>query len=208
MSSPRDLHWEDFSVISATYSVEDPGFHRVTPDHFRNMQLTCQSMSKLGYKRIGLIISRDISQKVQHHWAGAMAAYQFSRHNMILSRAIHSISNQEQLINWYRQYKPDAIISENHWSACYTAELLDLPIPGPITFAIASLHGTHQQEFMGIDELPPEVGAAAAERLARMIAQGEKGLPRIPSVTMVEGVWRELPGNSSSGVHAKATSHG
>ncbi len=45
----------------------------------------------------------------------------------------------------------------------------------------------------GIDDLPEVIGARAVERLSRIIARGEKGIPEHPSVTMIEGVWHDGP---------------
>jgi hypothetical protein len=56
-----------------------------------------------------------------------------------------------------------------------------------------SANRTGPSPIAGIEERPEEIGATALELLAAMIQRGEKGVPAVPKVTMVEGRWIDGP---------------
>jgi hypothetical protein len=58
-----------------------------------------------------------------------------------------------------------------------------------VDFALSDHAGTTR--FSGIDQRAEAIGAAAASQLHARIQCGEKGIPEIPSVTMIKGRWSE-----------------
>jgi hypothetical protein len=57
--------------------------------------------------------------------------------------------------------------------------------------------------FAGIEERPTEIGAMAVRLLASLLQHGEKGIPAVPTVTMVRGQWVPEPSVQSRRKRAK-----
>ena len=93
------------------------------------------------------------------------------------------------LRTWFESEKPDAIVVAGDVEAKVVARDLDLSIPGPIGFASASKSGP--SIFAGMEERPAEIGSTAIGLLASMIQRGERGIPLVPTVTMIKGLWVE-----------------
>ena len=58
-------------------------------------------------------------------------------------------------------------------------------------FSAAVANRTAGSLLAGIEERPSEIGAAAIRLLASLVQHGEKGVPAVPTVTMVKGEWVE-----------------
>lgn len=180
--------WADFSIVSATHYILDPGFHKVTPDQFRNMLELCERLSQMGCQRIGMVATRCAYEKVHHYWSGAMAAFHIRERREFSPLAVYcNQGNTEELRSWFKGFRPDAIITETPWWASRVADCLGLPLCGPITFGAASYSGIEPVPIPNVDECPEQIGLRAAERLASMITSGERGVPKYPSVTMIQG---------------------
>lgn len=185
---PANAEWDRFSVIATSFSVSLPTLHRVVPDQFKNMTLICDSLANRGYRRIGLTLPKYSERKVRYHYSGGFSAYHLAEdREMIPIYYYDKVADDPGLIEWYQREKPDAIIISYGDAAPVIARRLGLPFPGPVAFAAL----TSPESIAGIDERPEEVGSMAMELLSGMIVHQEKGLGTRPTVTMVEGIWKE-----------------
>ncbi len=186
---PPNADWGQFSILAATYSIPSPNFHRVVPNHFKNITLLCESLFELGYRRIGLAIPENLDKILFRHISGGYHAF---HHDKQLSGMpvpfLYSTSRvAENLQGWFRREKPDAIIASSGMNGLKIAEELKLKIPGPVAIAALALP---EGLTAGIDELPEQIGRIAAERLANLMMMRQTGLPSLPTVIMVDGLWR------------------
>lgn len=189
LSIPPDAPWERFSVVSTSFSVRLPTLHRVVPDQFKNMLRICEALANRGYHRIGLTLPKYYERKVRYHFTGGYSAFHVAEEREVIRIHYYDrLADDPGLIEWYQREKPNAIIVTHGEAAPVIARRLGLPFPGPLAFAaLTSLEGI----TAGIDERPERVGSMAMELLSGMIVHQEKGLSDSPSVTMVEGVWRD-----------------
>jgi len=193
MVQPREfpdlLDWSSFSVVAATNSFIAPEFHRIIPNQFSNMLYLCGQLVQRGYRRIGLVLHAAHDISVNHSFSAAVMWQNMlgsTEHVMPLLCQGERLTNLE---SWFASEKPDAIVVAGDVEAKEVAQGLGLRIPGRIGFASASKSGPSL--FAGMEERPAEIGATAIGLLASMIQRGERGIPAVPTVTMIKGLWVE-----------------
>lgn len=186
-------HWDQFSVISATLSVTEPVTHRVIPNMFDNVLHLCRELGSRGFKRLGLVTAHEHDTRVGSRITAAMAWHnRYSGAQPVEPLILNGLIDVE-FKAWFQREKPDAIIGH------HADELIDienlLPKRSRERVALVSTSKTRadrRKEFPGIDERPSEIGRTAAEMLASLIQHGDRGLPKIPRVTMIDGAF--VPG--------------
>jgi DNA-binding LacI/PurR family transcriptional regulator len=183
------MQWREFSVISTTYGVLAPTFHRVVPHQFANGLQICDAIARAGYRRIGVVLPAAHDLRVHHGFSGAAAWQGLVGGTEIVRPLLHAgdLPGDAELKAWFKREQPDAIIAAGDKECRPIAQQLGLRVPGPVAFASANKAG--RSIFAGIDERPEEIGATAIEQLAGMIQRGERGVPAVPKVVMVDGRW-------------------
>jgi len=193
IATPRalteQLDWSAFSVVSTTYGVLAPAFHRVVPHQFGNALQICQQLAAFGYRRIGLVLPAEHDLRVHHGFSAAVAWQNLVGGTEFVRPCIHegALPAKRELGRWFERERPDVIIAEGDTACRSIAQQLGLRLSGPVGFASANKAG--QSIFAGIEERPEEIGATAIELLASMIQRGEKGVPEVPKITMIDGRW-------------------
>jgi len=186
------LDWDRFSVVTATYGVLAPDFHRVVPHQFGNTLLLCEELAKLGYRRIGLVSPQRLDVVVHHGFAAAVAWQSLLGGTEMVRPLVYAGEIPVDLPRWFKRERPDVIIASGETECRMIARLLKLTIPGPVGFAVTDWY--KQPDIAGIDERPLEIGAAAIDLLHTKIMSGNVGIPKVPTVAMVPGEW--VPGPS------------
>lgn len=196
LGRPHDLtwrlDWRAFATVAVTPSVIAPRFHAVMPNHFDNMLRVCGELTGAGCRRIGLALTREWDERVNHRWTGGMAwQNQFGGMGavapLIVARPGPSLTVAE-LSAWLVRERPDAVICETLDRAALSAAIDALPAARrPV---VATLNWPSPPATVGVDQQVERIGEVAVEVLAGMIARGEKGVPERPNTTMIEGVWR------------------
>lgn len=185
------LDWKFFSTVAVTSSVLSPRFHSVMPHHFDNMLRVCDELTRAGCVRIGLAISKDHDVRVNHRWLGAMAW-----HNSLAgAQPVVPLLGERAgpwlepgvFADWLRRERPDAVIMDPLDRPLLAAVLPKLPARRRPR--IISMNFPHPAADAGLDQCVEEIGTAAIEVLAGMIARGDKGVPRRPNTTMIVGEW-------------------
>ncbi|PTX92341.1 LacI family DNA-binding transcriptional regulator [Opitutus sp. ER46] len=193
MAAPREfrplLDWRKFSVVSATNAVLAPQFHRVVPHQFSNALLLCEELTRRGYRRLGLVMNSRHDLTVGHGPSAAVVWQNMLGGTERVMPLIFDPAGAGDLREWFERERPDAIIAEGADNAQDIARQLGLRVPGPVGFVTTNRSGP--SVFAGIEERPDEIGAAAIRLLTSLIQHGEKGIPKVPTVTMVAGAWVE-----------------
>ena len=197
MGAPADftdlLNWENFSVVSATYGVLAPRFHRVVPHQFSNTMLLCRTLAARGYRRIGLVLHAHHDVRVHHSFSAAVSWQNLLGGTQMVKPLIYEGDEPYDLRHWFEAENPDVIISAGAADERVIMRKLGLSVPGPVGFAITAVNSTVSSGMAGIEERPGEIGARAIELLAGMLQRGERGIPAVPTVTMIEGGWVDGP---------------
>lgn len=181
------LDWSDFSVVSATYGVQSPEFHRVVPHQFSNVRLACAELSALGYKRIGLIQSLSFSAMVNHSFVGAVTVQNLLGPTQAVEPFLYRDDILRGIRAWFEKERPDALVVEGEPTYRIVAKELGLEKKDGIGVALTNRE--RESSLPGINELGRAVGRTAIDVLAFKLQTGDKGIPADPVVTMIEGKW-------------------
>lgn len=185
----RFLDWKNFSVVSATYAVLAPDFHRVVPDQFGNTLLICERLARLGCRRIGLIVWRGLDLVVGHRFSAAVMWQNTIGGTEFVPVFSYDADYREGLRSWFVRERPDGLIVGTESVARGIMDELKLRMPGDVRIAVTERPGPTL--FSGIDQRAGLVGAAAIAQLHAMIQRGEKGPPVVPSVMTIKGCWMQ-----------------
>ena len=191
-----DLAWANFSPVALGFSITNLTIHRVCTYHTHNMRLCLGQMRARGYRRIGLVLPREIYERSRGHVLGAYLAEQ-----QLLPRAeqvqplfvpIADIT-QASVGRWLRGQKVDGVIlSAMPVEVMEFIRKLKYRVPDELGVAVISRFGK-TEDIAGIDERMRLLGEGAVDTVVGMISRNERGLPTHPHYTLIEGSWVDRP---------------
>jgi DNA-binding LacI/PurR family transcriptional regulator len=187
------LDWTRFSVLSVTSSITAPAVHSVVPHHFDNTLLACQMLARRGSRSIGLVISREWDRRVRHRWTGAVLwqnSYGGTRSvPPYLGESPGLQDDGPGLRAWMEQHAPEVIVTDE--VSLDTVQRIRRQLPARRRPVIVRLAHDGSRSEAGIDQRGEMIGRTALDALAGMIVHGDRGLPALPNMTCVPGVWVE-----------------
>jgi DNA-binding LacI/PurR family transcriptional regulator len=196
MAEPGDvarlLDWAEFSTVATTTSVLAPQTHCVVPHHLKNIQLLCGNLTARGYRRIGLVLHRDYAARVQHAFNAGTLWHAAWNGAAPVRPLIYCDAEPRALEAWFTEEQPDVIVTNTARLATTLARRLRALTSQPVGFALTNIV-TRDDGFAGIDERPAAVGAAAIDLLAGIVQRGERGVPEVPTSTLIPGCWVDAP---------------
>ncbi len=191
-----DLAWAHFSPVALGFSITNLTIHRVCTYHTHNVRLCLGQMRARGYRRIGLVLPREIYERSRGHVLGAYLAEQ-----QLLPRAeqvqplfvpIAEIT-QASVGRWLREQKVDGVIlSAMPVEVMEFITKLKYRVPDELGVAVISRFGK-TEDIAGIDERMRLLGEGAVDTVVGMISRNERGLPTHPRYTLIEGSWVDRP---------------
>ncbi len=191
-----DLAWSHFSPVALGFSITNLTIHRVCTYHTHNMRLCLSQMRARGYRRIGLVLPREIYERSRGHVLGAYLAEQqlLPREDRVepLFVPIAAIT-QANVGRWLKEQKVDGVIlSAMPLEVMAFIENLKFKVPDQLGVAVISRFGKNEH-IAGIDERMRLLGEGAVDTVVGMISRNERGLPAHPRYTLIEGSWVERP---------------
>jgi len=186
------FNWDRYSVVRIAYTIEEPKANRISGHHFYNAYLAIRKLREAGYRRIGMVLNPALNERTNHLWRAAFADYIITLGDLDMQTGLHMLSGRDSLIEWFHNYHPDALIGEE------TDDILDIfasaGIHSPDDYGYARLGRLeNENQYAGIINQRYRIGQIAADTLAAMIAQNEKGIPPSPKTIMIDGKWRSGP---------------
>ncbi|MBE7539862.1 MAG: LacI family DNA-binding transcriptional regulator [Opitutaceae bacterium] len=186
----------DFSGLATVglgMSVSSPVIERVSSDHFQSAVLAVQECAALGYRRIGLVLSRETSRRLDHRWLGG---YRFAIEECNLEERMPPLATELQselgaaLPQWLRNHRPDVVILGN-------AER-ELQVKLPVSIGLVSL-GVDGPDgpTTGIYQNYSLIGRVAAERALAKLYTNSFGPLDEAHLHLVAGTW--VPGATAPG---------
>lgn len=183
------LDWSKFAVVATTNGVLQPQFHRVVPHQFGNTLELCEQLARRGYRRIGTVLRARHDLTARHGFSAAVIWQNTFGGTERVQSLIFEGEQPAELKRWFAAERPDAIITAGDADARAFADELGLRVPGRVGFA--SINKTTSSIFAGIEERPDEIGVTAVRLIASLLQHGEKGIPKVPAVTMITGEWMD-----------------
>lgn len=189
-----ELEFDDFAVMGIDMSVATPSIERVSNDHFQSALLAFAECQALGYQRVGLVVSRELSERLEHRW---LAAFQFAQARLPPTQQVRPLlpARTEDILAampaWYEQERPDVVIlSELDPHGHY-------PVPGDVGLVSLSLEEPDLGRVAGIFQDNRRMGAIAIEHLVARLERCEFGCDDRGRVSLVAGKW--IAGGSAPG---------
>jgi LacI family transcriptional regulator len=188
---PLELAWEHFSVVALGLTHWRRSLHCITHDHYHAMLMAMDRCHALGYRRIGLAVSKLANSKVEGIW---LATYLLKCREFVLDDAppplLAETWKEETVHSWYKRYRPDVIISTNPQDLSVWLERWGVRPPRDL--GLVNLGGMQLGESVSsIFQSSQIIGARAIDLLVDNIEHNERGVPSLPSTVLVPGQWNE-----------------
>lgn len=189
-----ELDFEGFAVVGIDMSVATPSIERVSNDHFQSAMLAVRHCRGLGYRRIGFVINRELSERLENRWLGACrcAIAEAPRSGrvepLLVDRAAVKIA---AMAAWYAREKPDVVIMSDvdprgHY-----------PLPPQVGMVSLSIEEPSRGVLTGIYQDHRRLGAIAIEHLVARLERCEFGSDDRGRLHLVAGQWE--PGITAPG---------
>ncbi|HEX2861018.1 MAG TPA: LacI family DNA-binding transcriptional regulator [Lacunisphaera sp.] len=194
----HELDWTHLICVGLGYVFNHHAMHRATHNHFRGAFLAYDELTKLGYRRIGLMLDRAQNRRVNYGWLGGYLAAQNTCGATRLEPLLTTPGNElAELKAWMGTARPDAVIGFGP-KQFLALEQTGRRIPRDLAFAALDVEQTrldHVEAVTGINQNLTLIGATAADILASQLYHNELGLPQRPVYSMIEGFW--VPGRTA-----------
>lgn len=189
-----ELDFTDLAVMGIDMSVASPPIERVSNDHFQSALLAAQQCRALGYKRVGFILSRAVSERLENRW---LAGCWFDLQHTPAPQRVEPLLPEDTadiigaIPEWYAREKPDVVVmSELDPHGHY-------PLPPKVGMVSLSLEEPSLGRVAGIFQDNRRMGAIAIEHLVARLERCEFGTDDRGRLHLVAGKW--VPGPSAPG---------
>lgn len=188
-STTLDFDLGSFACVGLGSGFREPAFECVSNDQFQSIVLAARKSLGLGYRRIGLVVSRAASERLGGRWlAGYLLVQQEVPVSMRLPPLLPESAEETAsfLPVWMQRHRPDVVI--------YAENELENPVflPLPREIGLVSLHVMDPKgSISGIFQASDEVGARAIDLVvAQLQNYGTKPITN-PGMHFVPGQWIE-----------------
>lgn len=188
---PLELDWQQHACVAIGYSFNQVPLHRAVHDSVNIVTRCYTRLHDAGYRRIGIALPTRYGTGGRHLWITGYLGAQWSLGHKALSPFFYDTNDASSaFVDWLTKQGPDAIIGL--WP---NQPITWLRTVGPhssqnIGYATLDL-ADRQGEIAGMEQDNHTIGVAAMDLLASQLFRNEIGVPKIPTVTLVEGKWIE-----------------
>lgn len=192
-----ELDYSRFAAVTLGYGLQQPALHRASTNMTRGITQATAELAARGYRRIGLAVTQWIDARSDHTYSGAMLTYQQQlaprdRVPLLLFPENNVADEFEIFRAWFKDHRPDAIISFDTYVPDWLRQKLKLRIPEDIGLVVHDWAERHRN-FAGIYHHRAHVAIAAVDLLATQLMQNERGVPDIPRQILIPPAWVEGP---------------
>ncbi len=182
------LKWDQLSVVAIAATVLEPHFHRVLPAHLANIYLALEKLRALGYKRIGLAMHVDMLLRAAQVYSAALLWDAHSRGEKPIPPFQAEDRGLSGLKQWAIEHSPDVILGTDSQQVTAAIEP-QLPETMRGAVGLVSLDYISDKRIAGVDQRAEFVGATGFDLVVSQLQRGECGVPEVPTLTSLEGVW-------------------
>jgi DNA-binding LacI/PurR family transcriptional regulator len=185
------LDWPKFSCATIGYSFGGAALHRVSNDQYGSILLALRTLAQLGYRRIGLALTREQDERVERHWTAGLFVHQAE---LAPERRVPPLLAVDafaaEFREWFRAHQPDAVVSLAGECQALLAEM-GLRVPKDVGFAHLALTPA-DAGVAGVDQHSELIGAAALDLVDTQLRRNERGTPAQRKTLLISGEW--VPG--------------
>lgn len=202
-AEPLDLAWDRHPVVALGYTFGQQPINQVAHGHFNGV-LTCyRELRKLGYSRIGAVLTEHDDHHVNHYWSGGyFAAQRLCGGAALPLPKLTDYDDKATVLAWFRRVKPDAIIGTHPDPALRMLASEGVGAPGGIGYATLDVERGNLGHVAGIRQNWNDMGGALVDLLIGQLHANDYGLPATPKVVLIDGDW--VPGATVTAVATTA----
>jgi LacI family transcriptional regulator len=184
------LDWKKISAVLIGRSFVNRGLARVQPDHHFACALAVRRLKRLGYRRIGLVISRSFDDKTGRLVSSAFTGYHPLGYKESAKLVfIHETPDSKALDKWISQSRPDVVIAQFE-NGFPRREQLQGPCGRKVDL-VALNWNRRQPSVAGVNLQVPRLGEAAVDLLVLRMQRNIFGLDETAPVIQVPGSWMD-----------------
>lgn len=187
--SVLEQRWENHALATLGFSLAKPPLHRAVNHQIHSIRLALAELVALGYRRIGLVMSRHEDARVERNWLSSVLLAQHEHAGTDRSFPLFFEERIERgaLRAWVRREQPEVVVSTEEG----VPAMLGRPGGrGARRVGFAHMHLTPEQAgSSGIDQNNERVGAAAVDLVAEQLHGNSFGFPENPKTVLIEGRW-------------------
>lgn len=186
------LDWPHFAAAALGHSLGAP-VHRLSPHQYRDATTALHKLAALGYRRPGLVLNRDVDERVEHYFVAAYLVAQASRPARERMAPLLFTEGREQFLRWLANARPDVILlaqpPPEKSEVLEWLESVGLRCPRDIGLALLDVPHATREKTTGIRQAYGAIACAAMDLVTGQILRGDSGLPVSPQVIKLEGQW-------------------
>jgi LacI family transcriptional regulator len=186
-----EIDFTSFSSVTFGYAMNRPSLHTAGGNVMGGMLLAFERLRTLGYRRIGVALTKWIVGRSQSAFTGGL----FSLHQDLepedrvpFLELPHEVEQgRDFFCSWVARHAPDVVISMDTHAPVWIKGM-GLRMPKDIAFVshdwVQSMSG-----IAGIDQRRPHVASAAVDLLAVQMSRFERGVPAVPRQVLIPSAW-------------------
>ena len=178
------LDLRGLAAVTIGTSLHEPVMHRVSPNHFQGCTLAFDRLRKMNFRRIGLLLSSFMDERVEGKWLGAFLA---SQQRLPKKERVTPLilTKTEMFPRWLRTEKPDVLLRAERfeWDSASIRKAASLPP----TFWL--MQQARERGLGYLDYHPEQLGKVAMDTVIAQIHRNESGSPSIPQSILIDASW-------------------
>lgn len=189
--------WDEHAMATLGFSLAQPPLHRAVNHQVHSFRLALAQLLALGYRRVGLVMSRHEDQRVERNWISSalLAQHEHAGTDRAFPLFFVEQVEREPLLTWLRRQRPDVVLSTEPGVQAIVRGASATPEAG---IGFAHLHlSARGGGCAGIDQNNERVGAAAVDLVVEQLHGNHYGVPANPKTVLIEGRW--VPGRTAPG---------
>jgi LacI family transcriptional regulator len=187
------LDWDHLASVALGAALLAPRLHQVTADLNFNLLLALKSLRKLGYRRIGICLAREVDS-ASHYTLRSTARDLY--HSVSSAQRIPPLfhahyqrtDREAEMVVWLKRYRPEVIVGHNSFIKQWV-EAAGYRVPEDVGLVHLALDDD-VPDWAGIHSKRRETGATAIDQLVASICNHHYGVPKTPLNILIRGSWR------------------
>ncbi len=192
----RELDYTKFASVSFGFAMREPALHISGTNLNLGIQMAAAELTRKGYQRIGVAVTRWIDLRSQNGYSGGMF---FFHQDLPPKRRVPTLlMPQHEIIQnfgifsaWLKKHRPDALISFDTLVPDWLKQL-GLRVPADIGLVMHDWTD-RMTAFAGIHHRRDQVASAAVDLLATQLLHNEFGIPASPRQILIPPEWVDGP---------------
>lgn len=188
------LDFRSLAYVAIGHTLTEVPANRIESATYNNMRMVLDAVLERGWQRPGVILHERLSAAVENRLLGSYLAYMTERAQKIPVPPLlcdESKLTAELVLNWVKTHRVDAVISPRGVVVEWLREA-GFAVGREVGFAHLDCP-PHSTTLAGMNQRLAEVGGVAVEMLGEQIQTNLRGIPRIPKIVEIAGVWHEGP---------------